>query len=494
MASASASQTAAQSVADLLKEISKYQSAGGQAKQLISSNNAIRHAPPAINGAALNAIIKVVEAGYRMKHFKIGNSTITSTGEFILQELQALAEHLPIQTDGSSFINGADKTGEVVLQELVKHPNGVDASKDMIDKFKENAKKYEDNRQRSARTQLQNDGVPDDLIDKLVSNSDALREFIRNRRDLLKHRLKSIFQHSSNTNSSGLVTSKDKTLYEKHSKAGNQFQWFDPNDDFEDNYYPNDGAVPYLLMLLDLVSSIKDFQWPSSSKAATDVGLVVKAAHSLLLSDSINRVVRKIQTSTSLRIAGVEMAKFLKAYFLDPDRSMPPSLSGDQKKLAHPLYRTPLRFLRMASGFFGLSGGFSVANLPAKALVAAAMDLYKHEKEVARLVKKSDKCSEGAQDFFVSLSVLWSAVLGQSSYLQCLHGRNDLSAPVMLQAALGGTLKGFGNLRARDWAIVSGLKHGGKPVQKVNASSAAVPISATPPNPPVADTAGSSEP
>jgi len=310
----------------------------------------------------------------------------------------------------------------------------------------EASNKYAENRIKSLRVQLSNDGVASDIIEQVVQDPAAVRRMIHMLRDELIKTLEQIKLKIALNDPRNPLTKKEQDLFNKHK------HWFLNKGSDNDDYMPNDGAVPYYILLGEIVSMICASAELKLSEVDTVLNAFVDIGHAHMTIQASRTGWNQLKTLPTYEVCNVDVAELWRNYADDDSRVV-----DLETKLSSPLARGPLRFLRMSAVMFNKGGAFSLYNAGADDFMKAAVNMRATEKRVAELLAKAKFSKEGAEGMSVALAANWANVLDATDIFFARNGRNDLSVPKILAEITGHNVSMFEDLRPRSWCLMTNI-------------------------------------
>lgn len=321
-------------------------------------------------------------------------------------------------------------------------PGSTDLIKTMVELWIQNANQYEANRVASAMTQLRNAGVSEEEIQSLIRDPLALRNFIHESREALLIKLNEIHRKIEEADPLNMATKDEIALFNKHK------EWYMKKGQGDDDYYPNDAAVHYSALLMEIAALVTEQKVLPPGQVCDVVEHIFKVMHGAMTSQSVREGWSQLGTMADFEFSGVNCGSVIRQYVTDNTRCI-----EDGDKQSSPFGRSPLRVMRMACNFYGLNGAFSLLNATDKQFIAAAVKMFRDEQEIKELSRTAQFIKEGPEDFYVSISCCWLKVLERESLHYAIIGRNDLSVPKLVQNIVNMDMDAFDQLLPRDWAL-----------------------------------------
>jgi hypothetical protein len=312
----------------------------------------------------------------------------------------------------------------------------------MVKNWYEAANQYDNNRKQSAVVQLRNAGASATDIDSVLNDPMLLRQFISEQRRDLMDKLSKIVNKMSYRDPMDLPTQKDLELFAKHES------WF-MNGAVDDNeYYPNDGAVSYTYLIVELVNLIKNAGVTGVMPVWNTFHYILKIMNANLTNQSSRKGWTLLAQFPDHTYNGFNVSTLIRSYVTDQTRNISP-----QDKQSSPFGRSPLRIMRIAQCLCDCNGPFSLMNAPVERALPTIMNVYSIEQEIKDLTANASFISEGAEGLFIAFTVTWLLALDRQTIMADVTGRNDLSVPKLLESITNLSMPGHLDLRARKWAL-----------------------------------------
>jgi hypothetical protein len=380
-------------------------------------------------------------------------ATFSTVGPFLDGMHENMIEHMSDYNPDDVFALTTMPPNKKTLSSLIMDKNGTARSgvaellKEAVDKWFESANKYAENREKSAIKQLQNEGRTEEEIKSIIENPEQLRRFIQMMRAQLIGKLREIKHNIDNESALNPVTAKDKQLFETHK------DWFSEDADDDDEFMPNDGAVSYTFLLIDIVNTIKANASKASSTMEHLVTMFFRIGMAHLSGQSTRVGWDALKTCPDHDECGVNLGLVWRNYAGDESRC----IVGHDKQ-SSPLGRSPLRFMRMAAVMFDMGGSFSLYNAPDDTFMEAAVMMRKIEKQLEDELQSAQFSKSGDEGMSVALTAVWARILNASNIHCARNGRNDLSVPKLLAHITNHDMRAFDDLRPRSWFLVDDIR------------------------------------
>jgi hypothetical protein len=333
-----------------------------------------------------------------------------------------------------------DETGQLI-------PGATELAQEMVTSWLLTANTYNDQRRASASLQMKNAGATDEEIAAILSDQMQLRQFIQDSRSALICKLTEIENSIEANDPMNLPTAKELELFRKHQ------HWFEGSDQDDDAYFPNDGAVNYPMLLVELYYAVIDGGASTPLIVYDATEYILKIMHSAMSKESTRRGWNRLATISDFMHEGINVGAIIRNYVTDEDRCIAP-----QDKLSSPVGRSPLRIMRIAECLFDMPGPYSILNAPDGQVMKLLVALKREEEGIAEESRQTNFIAAGADGFSVALSISWLLAMERTSLLHDCTGRNDLSVPKLLSSITNVTVPGLDDLDPRDWALDHDIK------------------------------------
>jgi len=252
-----------------------------------------------------------------------------------------------------------------------------------------------------------------------------------------------------NNSAFSLPTEKELKLVEKHSL------WLNNSSGLEDEYLPNDNAVPYTLMLVEIVECVYKTSVSGIDNLVPAVDKFFQIAGAALQSQSNTSAYKTLATTPDSPEGSYNPGLAIRNYVSDGSRNARNVLANGDLKLLQCTQRSVRRLYRLCAVTTTGRGPFSLLNLPTKVMVGELIALKTKEVAIAAAIKKADKIGVGVEGLSDAESMTWLMVNGRGELWEYATGRNDLSVPALVGGIVGLQTSAFGGLKPRSWAHVS---------------------------------------
>jgi hypothetical protein len=376
------------------------------------------------------------------------DADVATNGEFMEEFHNAMDDMMDNYAITDIFIYGGGESAAEIWFNIVRAntdqiaPGAAEFTTAMVVAWFEAANQYEESRKASAQVQLENAEVDQASIDAIINDPIALRKYIATMRQELIVRLSEIHSKMLVNDPLDLPTKKEVALFEFHK------HWYENQGVNDDEYLPNDGAVHYPMLIMEIMLQIKAAGAGAASEIWECFEYMIKVMHNMMSTQSSRDGWEQLKSMPDFSMHEVEIGSLIRQYTSDTGRCIETS-----DKLSSPFGRGPLRIMRIAQCLMSLPGPFSVINAPIEEQITSLMQLYKQEIEIKELSKTAKFIKEGAEDFFVSFTVAWLLVLDRRSLMYCVTGRNDQSVPKILADMTSMDMSAFADLPARTWSL-----------------------------------------
>lgn len=313
----------------------------------------------------------------------------------------------------------------------------------MVQDWLVSANQYQQQRVTSATLQMTNDGATADEISAVVNDPLRLRSYIaRQRTELIAH-LTAIRDATVAADPLNPVTAKEAELLEKHRA------WFLDGAADESNYYPNDGAVHYPILMVEIMYMLKEAGFDTPNLIYDAFEMFIKVCYAHMSKQSARDGWNQLSGLTNVVIHGINIAPVISSYVSDASRVIEP-----QSKLSSPFGRGPLRIMRIAQCLFSCPGPYAILNAPHNQLIKDLIELKAIEVTIKDMTVLTTNVNDGATDLFISTTVAWLCALDRASLFHVVTGRNDQSVPKLVSQVTNSDLFNLDDLTARPWALM----------------------------------------
>lgn len=450
---------------------------GLKAKNAIKQVRNFKHPPQKEVVDQLKSLCGIVSSGFFLDEFPSADAPIPVMGRWVKNQYLKLVGYVKNDKSIEDVLEPIKPQSEDELTQFLSYdPKMTQLLASAIAKWLKDANTYEQARQQSAVKQLTNANVPDNEIQALVANPNELRKFIQEQRAVLINQLTRIKLKVDAQSALELPTNKEKELLGKHSS------WFGKDGADEDNPYPNDNAVVYSLLFLEVFLVIKKNDTIAAGKKATIAKNneenkttekeVVKTDSPMEYSlwsafemfgqiymnaksnDSDNKVWVNLKDCPDYMHAGYNVGKSIRDYVSDQARCAKSSKAGVAPKLQSGLQRGPRRLDRMISISIPCTSQFTILNLDGIKLVQNLVELFNREQTASAAVANAQTIQKGAEGLSDAESIAWLCCLGRRKMLPFATGRNDCSLPKLVGAMVNVDVSAFANLAPRPWSVI----------------------------------------
>lgn len=325
----------------------------------------------------------------------------------------------------------------------------IQFSSDMIQAWLDSNIEFEEKRKLSCQIQMSNAGVDEETIAKLIADPAALRAFIaQQRRELIAH-LARIMQKRDAKNVLDMPTQKELELLEKHS------DWFPDQAREEDNYYPNDGAVEYAMLFVEIIYMLKTSGYDTPKRAWDAMKVFSAIIHNAMHSQSSRMAWQQLSQISDFVFDRVNICAVVRDYVTDNERNI-----KDQVKLASPFGRGPLRLARIFQTCMGKPGPFAVMTCPLESQMKDLITMRALEDEIIELAQTTKFIDSTVKDLRISFAVGWLLTVDRVSVFCSANGRNDLSVPKILGGITNIDTSAYEDLQPRPWSLIEDITGG----------------------------------
>jgi len=322
----------------------------------------------------------------------------------------------------------------------------------MVQAWKDDAGQYHQDRIASARKQMSNDGVPPDEQSEILDNPERLRSYIRERRQEYLETLEEAWDSVNHPDPLKPATAKQRQLL-AHTQS-----WFPGGQDSGDEYLPNDSAVEYLFLVMEILLMLHELGSCHSEGLKRRFAYFCQIAGSHLTGESTGKGYVSMSMCGTALIDGVDISPVVRSYPSDLDRNKDVALDGAHKKHKPSQQRAALRLLRIVAIGCDCPCAFQILNMAGSLQFESLVELSALEAIIAAAIQAAKDIKDGDEGLLLSHSMLWLLIAGRSNIFTSIFGRNDLSVPRVAAAATGMTMDGLGELPARPWALTSTIE------------------------------------
>jgi len=435
------------------------------------------HFPPRANVISqLKHLCQLVDNGFKLDKFPDADASFAESGQWVKQQYLNLFNVDQKSGKIEDVLNPIEPQDQTQLADFLAHDAKMaQIYASAIQKWLKDASTYEEARRRSAALQLKNADVPDGEAAAIINNPEELRRFIQDSRGTLVNQLNIIKQKLLTPNPMNLPTPKELELYNKHKK------WFENASQDDNNPYPNDNAVVYSFLIMEIFQLLKENASKnaqsitimevksddSSSSSASSAVPVVAPVLNLWLAyegfctvfmnanknDSNNKAWITLASCPDFDVAGVNVGKAMREYVSDQVRTKKSGKSTQAPKLQSGLQRGPRRTERICAISIHCYSQFTILNVDGKRLVENLIILYNREEIASAAVKAAKTIKPGAVGLSDAESIAWLTGLGRVEMLGIATGRNDCSLPKLVGKLVNIDVAAFATLEARRWAV-----------------------------------------
>jgi hypothetical protein len=224
---------------------------------------------------------------------------------------------------------------------------------DLVTAWLLNADKYAEQRRESAIEQLTNMDATEKQIQDIVSDPIKLREFIHVMREGFLAKLTDTDMKVKAGDPLHMATDKDIAMLNKHE------EWFRKGGVDDDEWYPNDGAVHYPLLIVEILCLLKLAGYDTTTKLTDAVRYFMAICHNAMNKQSYRAGWKQLSQMPAVMFHGIDIGAVIRNYASDPTRNI-----ADQDQQSSPFGRAPMRIARIAEVLFGRKGAFTVLNAP----------------------------------------------------------------------------------------------------------------------------------
>jgi len=318
-----------------------------------------------------------------------------------------------------------------------------------INKWIKDANTYEKARQQSAILQLKNADVPQSEIDAVVSNPAELRKFIQEQKRVLENQLNQIKHKVLKQHPMDLPTAKEVSLYAKHKS------WFEGGDSSEDNPYPNDNAVVYSFLIIEIMVVLKKHAIDKTIELWKSYEAFCHIFSNASKNDSNNKAWLTLSSCPDFPAGNVNVGAAMREYVTDAKRCAKSIKSQNAPKLQSGLQRGPRRTDRIVAISIQCTSQFTILNLEGLKMVQNLVMLYKREEMARVAIAAAKTVQKGAEGLSDAESIAWLTCLGRVSMLPIATGRTDCSLPKLVGKLVNVDVSAFADLPPRTWSITT---------------------------------------
>jgi len=415
-------------------------------KTLIAASNEVEVPMTAVSRSALEIICYAVETDFMLGAFPETNSSRIAVGKWSVEAFRRLFYHVPEELrTHPMFLPARAHSVSSLNAVFTLHTGATAILVSAIRKFLDGATQYEDARLLSAATQLKNENASADKIANVLATSATVRAYISAQTNDLRATLFAIKRKIERMDPLDLPTVKETQLYQKHQS------WLNSTVEVSDPL-PQDNAVPYMLLLVEVVELV----WSTRQSSTFDLFEGVHAFFSVIgcamKSASNKAAYQTLALTPDILAFGFDIGNAVKTYVSDVARhALTPSGRTDVK-LQGATQRGVRRTQRLAAIFGTCPSRFNIMKMPMDDKMQFLIGLHNQEKEITMIEDKLQFSKKGAEGLSDAESMMWLLVLGREEIHEMSIGRNDLCTPALFGTLTGSDCSAFGGLKARLWS------------------------------------------
>lgn len=436
---------------------SSYSSSSGQtnnpnlaAKICIQKVGQFSHPPQARVVNQLKHLAKIVENGFKLDPFPDRNAGFREMGEWTHNQYLNICSMVNDDSSLPDVVNPPKALDRIDVAAIInKNQKCATILASAIRKWLSDASAYEANRIQSATKQMRNNGESEDAIRRLVGDKEALRRYIHAQRSTLLLNLSQAKELEEKDDVFNLPDTKQSELLVTHSN------WFNKAEAVEDNPYPNDNAVPYTILILEIMiliskhgGSKKGNLWVAYTKFLT---IFLNQAQK----ESNTKAWTKMKTIRDFVVEGYNIGAAMVEYTTNVSRNQESDKASQSKKLNSALQVTVRRLLRIGALSQECTNQFTILNLEGDELIDAIVELNAREERAEVAIRAANNIQPGADGLRDSEWFLWTIILNRKNLLPILMGCNHLTTPGLAGSLVGVDTSMFPALQPRPWAITA---------------------------------------
>jgi hypothetical protein len=398
--------------------------------------------------AQIQSLGTAVERGFQLDTFPDANDSISNCGLWVKKQYKKLCEAKIDDLKLDDVLNPIEPQSEDELTTFFAHDAKMtQLLASAINKWLKDANTYEEARQASAALQLRNADVPEELIADLIQKPEELRKFIQQQRSVLVAQLQKIKTKIEANDAMDMPTQKELLLYNKHKS------WFESDATGENNPYPNDNAVVYSFLILEIFMVI----WSNKSEKVGPIWQAYEGFCKIFIGankkDSNTKAWDALKACPDYNLVGFNVGKAMREYVSDEKRCAKSTKATNAPKLQSGLQRGPRRLDRIVSISVDCHSQFTILNLDGVRLVQNLVELYSREQKATAAVAQAKTVKKGAEGLSDAESIAWLCCLGRVRMLPIATGRNDCSLPKLVGALVNIDTTAFAGLKPRPWSV-----------------------------------------
>jgi hypothetical protein len=321
-------------------------------------------------------------------------------------------------------------------------PGAAEFASDMVKAWIETANTYQAQRVSSAVLQMTNANATKADINALIKDPIALREFIASQRRGLIARLTEILYKVNHPDPKNMANPKELELLKQHS------HWF-PDQAMDDSeYMPNDGAVPYPMLFVEMIYMLRSAGAKNPVHAWKCFLMMAEIFHGNMKSQSARVAWGVLAAMGDYSYLDVNIGAVIRTYCSDEKRNIEP-----QVKIASPMGRGPLRIARLVQCCLGFDGPFSILNYPVATIIKELMKLRTLEDAIIENGGKAETINTEVTDLRIAFTIGWYFALDRTSIFCVITGRNDLAVPKILESITNLNMSAFEDCKPREWSL-----------------------------------------
>jgi hypothetical protein len=244
-----------------------------------------------------------------------------------------------------------------------------------------------------------------------------------------------------------MATDKDIAMLNKHE------EWFRKGGVDDEEWYPNDGAVHYPLLIVEILCMLKLAGYDTTTKLTDAVRYFMAICHNAMNKQSYRAGWKQLSQMPAVMFHGIDIGAVIRNYASDPTRNI-----ADQDQQSSPFGRAPMRIARIAEVLFGRKGAFTVLNAPLSGQMDELLKMKDLEDTIKSLSVDAKFIKQGAEGLFISFSIAWLIVLERRSLFYSITGRNDQSVPQILKNTVNVSMSAYADLPPRGWALMQNIQ------------------------------------
>lgn len=404
--------------------------------------------------AQIKDLCAMVIAGFRLDAFPDADASFAEVGSWVSKQMKLFVHYMIRINPNHEALRIPQSPNPDYVRNLVRSNEAFKTIViSSVRKFLQSASTYAQQRQISAQKQLRNQGRSADEIKTVLEDPNSVREFVQQQRLQLVDQLTRIKGKMDSNDPLNLLTEKERKLWDKHSV------WFSSNEYDDSSYLPNDNAVPYVFLILEVIQMLHQSHFTHLNELFDAYCGFCTVIMNAMNNESMSRAWKTVGTMPDHFVHGVNVGEVVRQYVGDATRTKIAARAVDNPALQTCTQRSIMRAERFCALSIPCKSPWTIMNLDVDDALRHLVDLHARERTTRADINQANNINSGIEAVSNAEAMCWYIFQDRFNLLPVLTGRNDISVPKLVKEFVGDAVKGLGDLPARkySWAFSTAM-------------------------------------